>query len=271
MKILNNFKSKLYIKVRNQKSLEFLKYLTKVGHIPSQGKIFELAFNERKILMYVPKIHLELAEAIIHFKSVSTDCEKIIEYFEKNSEVLLSRRFLDVGANQGLYTLALRTNSFDTLSVEGNHELANIIRINILLNESKTKSDVKNLWVTLDVKANYFKHESDFSLTNSVKKFGENEIFNKVTLVSLIREFNPSIVKLDLEGLDSEVILSIKTEDFINVDYLVIEQNNDDLITNKVEAHMKSMGFIKSLASNMLGELVDLKKPGLNNSHYTRI
>ena len=70
--------------------------------------------------------------------------------------------------------------------------------------------------------------------------------------------------------MDSDVILSVKVEDFRNVKYLVIEQNENDSNSKKVSTHLERMGFIKSLATNLLGELVDLNNPGLKNYHYTR-
>jgi FkbM family methyltransferase len=270
-RIIKNFRNKVYKGARTKKSLKLLTYFTKVGNIPLQGKILPLTFNEKNIFFYVPKNHLELAEAILHFEKSDTDCKEIIKYFEKNHKVVSSRRFLDVGANQGLYSLALRKHNFDTLSVEGNHELANLIKINYLLNNYTTAADVLEMWVTPNIESNYFKHESDFSLTNSVKNFGQTEILNKITLGELLLEFNPSVVKLDLEGLDSEVILSITSKDFKNVDYLVIEQKSDDLNSNKVKDHMKSMGLHNSLSTNLQGALVDLKTTGLINCHYTRV
>jgi len=269
--IINNFRNKVYKGAKTNKSLKLLTHFTKIGNIPLQGRVFPLTFNEKNIFFYVPKNHLELAEAILHFEKSDTDCKEIIKYFEKNHKVVSSRRFLDVGANQGLYSLALRKENFDTLSVEGNHELANVIKINYLLNSYTSAAAVLEMWVTPNIESNYFKHEADFSLTNSVKKFGKTEILNKITLGELLSEFNPSVVKLDLEGLDSEVILSIKSKDFKNVDYLVIEQESDDLNSNKVTDHMKSLGMLNSLSTNLQGVLVDLKMTGLINRHYTRV
>ena len=270
-RIINNFRNNVYKSARTKKSLKLLTYFTKIGNIPLQGRVFPLTFNEKNILFYVPKNHLELAEAILHFEKSDTDCKEIIKYFEKNHKGVSRRRFLDVGANQGLYSLALRKENFDTLSVEGNHELANIIKINYLLNGYTTAAAVLEIWVTPNIESNYFKHESDFSLTNSVKNFGQTVILNKISLGELLLEYNPSVVKLDLEGLDSEVILSVKSKDFKNVDYLVIEQESDDLNSNKVKDHMKSMGMLNTLSTNLQGELVDLKTTGLINRHYSRV
>ena len=270
-KIYNNFKSKIYIVTRNKKSLKFLTYFTKIGNISSQGKIFKLDFNGKNIIFYVPKNHLELAEAILHFKKSSTDCTEIIKYFDKNNKVIPKRHFLDLGANQGLFSLALKKNGFKTLSVEGNHELANVLRINYLLNGYTSEENVLEKWVTPNIDSNYFKHESDFSLTNSVKNFGQNKIFNKITLTELLLVFKPSLVKLDLEGLDSEIILSTKPIDFESVVYLVIEQEINDLNSNKVESYMKSMSFLRSLTTNLHGKLVVSSVTGLTNIHYTRI
>jgi FkbM family methyltransferase len=269
--IINNFRNKVYKGAKTNKSLKLLTHFTKIGNIPLQGRVFPLTFNEKNIFFYVPKNHLELAEAILHFEKSDTDCKEIIKYFEKNHKVVASRRFLDVGANQGLYSVALRKENFDTLSVEGNHELVNVIKINYLLNGYTTAAAVLEMWVTPNIESNYFKHEADFSLTNAVKKFGQTEILNKITLGELLSEFNPSVVKLDLEGLDSEVILSIKSKDFKNVDYLVIEQESDDLNSNKVTDHMKSIGMFNSLSTNLQGVLVDSKMTGLINRHYTRV
>ena len=267
----NNFKGKVYTSTKNKKLLRFLIYFTKIGNIPLQGKIFQMAFNGKKILFYVPKNHLELSEAILHFEKSDIDCKEIIKYYEKNHKVVSGRRFLDVGANQGLYSLALKKENFDTLSVEGNHELANVIKINYLLNGYTTAADVLEMWCTPNIESNYFKHESDFSLTNSVQNFGENEIFNKITLEELILKFKPSVIKLDLEGLDSKIILSVKPKYFKNVDYLLIEQDSDDLNRTEVIDHIKSMGFFNSLATNLHGELVDFKSTSLTNRHYTRV
>ena len=87
----------------------------------------------------------------------------------------------------------------------------------------------------------------------------------------LILKFKPSVVKLDLEGLDSKIILSVKPKYFKNVDYLLIEQDSDDLNRTEVVDHIKSMGFFNSLATNLQGELVDLKATSLTNRHYTRV
>jgi FkbM family methyltransferase len=270
-KLINSFKSKAYTGMRGKKSLKFLTYFTKVGSIPTQGKIFKLVFNEKPIFFYVPKNHLELAEAILHFEKSDTDCKEIIKYFAKNHKIISKKDFLDLGANQGLYSLALRLNEFNVLSVEGNHELANLIRINYLLNGCTSEADVLEKWVTPNIDSTYFKHESDFSLTNSVKTFGQNKILNKITLAQLLLEFKPSLVKLDLEGLDTEIMLTIKPQDFESVIYLVIEQGGKETNDSKVEDHLKSLGFHKRLTTNLQGELVVSRIAGLTNVHYTRI
>ena len=166
--------------------------------------------------------------------------------------------------------MALRLNGFNVLSVEGNHELANLIRINYLLNGCTSDADVLEKWVTPNIDSTYFKHESDFSLTNSVKNFGQNEILNKITLAQLLLEFKPSLVKLDLEGLDTEIMLTIKPQDFESVIYLVIEQGGKEINDSKVEDHLKRLGFHKRLTTNLQGELVISKISGLTNEHYTR-
>jgi FkbM family methyltransferase len=267
----NYFKSVVYLSIKNKKLLKFLIYFTKIGNIPLQGKIFQLTFNESNILFYVPKNHLELAEAILHFQKSDTDCKEIIKYFDISRKIIFKKRFLDLGANQGLYSLALKKNNFDTLSVEGNHELANVLKINYLLNGYTSEVDVLEKWVIPNLDSNYYKHESDFSLTNSVKNFGQNKIFNKITLAQLLFEFKPSLVKLDLEGLDSEIILSTKYRDYEGVVYIVIEQDINDVNVSNVEDHLKSMGFLKSLTTNLQGELVVSRIAGLTNVHYVRI
>jgi len=264
-------KSVVYISIKNKKLLKFLIYFTKIGNIPPQGKIFQLTFNESNILFCVPKNHLELAEAILHFQKSDTDCKEIIKYFDISRKIIFKKRFLDLGANQGLYSLALKKNNFDTLSVEGNHELANVLKINYLLNGYTSEVDVLEKWVIPNLDSNYYKHESDFSLTNSVKSFGQNEILNKITLAQLLLEFKPSLVKLDLEGLDTEIILTIKPQDFESVIYLVIEQGGKEINDSKVEDHLKSLGFHKRLTTNLQGELVISKISGLTNEHYTRV
>ena len=140
-----------------------------------------------------------------------------------------------------------------------------------MLNGYTSEENVLEKWVTPSIDSNYFKHESDFSLTNSVKNFGQNKIFNKITLTELLLVFKPSLVKLDLEGLDSEIILSTKPIDFESVVYLVIEQEINDLNSNKVESYMKSMSFLRSLTTNLHGKLVVSSVTGLTNIHYTRI
>ena len=85
-RILNNFRNKAYKIARTKKSLKLLTYFTNIGNIPLQGKIFPITFNETNILFYVPKNHLELAEAILHFEKSDTECKEIIKYYEKNQK-----------------------------------------------------------------------------------------------------------------------------------------------------------------------------------------
>jgi FkbM family methyltransferase len=217
--------------------------------------------------LYIPREHPEIAESILFHKFKDLDTIEVINYFESNYPENKKKLFLDLGANFGYWSLILAKHGFDAYAVEGSEEISKVGKINFILNNLHSENYIES-WVVPRKDKKYFKHESDFSFTNHLSENGIERIRNVTTLDELLKKHEPSVIKMDLEGFDAEILLNTDLHFITKLSYLVIEVENGSNQSSLIENHLLGQGFTLRKKIGVDGKEIKDSKKILANFHF---
>ena len=196
------------------------------------------------------------------------DTLEIIETFNKqkiegNNKLI----FLDLGASYGYWSIFLSRNGFDSIAVEGSSEVAMVGKINFILNDMPVENYLEK-WVIPQDKMTYFKHETNFSFTNHVSTTGNEVLKDTCTLSELISIYKPTLLKLDLEGLDTAVLLQTDKSLLSQLSYIVVEVENGSDEAKEVKEFFFKLGFELRKVFSINGKIVNDQSKVLANMHF---
>lgn len=166
--------------------------------------------------------------------------------------------FLDIGANLGYYSAVL-SKYFDIIvAVEVNEKLIHILRKNIPKN-----SKIINKAVVGDITKNYvFEERSESNLGKvSESTAGRTDKINVISFDEILLEYRPSMIKMDIEGSEYEIIENSSFKH--KPKYLFIEIH---FSLNTQERSVELMKKLKQLGY-MIKFLVGGNKRILNNKN----
>ncbi|PWS31699.1 FkbM family methyltransferase [Pedobacter paludis] len=115
--------------------------------------------------------------------------------------------FFDVGANVGSYTiLASGVKKAKTIAFEPINVTWNILSKNVMLNHLEDLVILRNNAVGSEEKDLYFTDNQD-TTNHVVTLIQENSsVVNVITLNSFYKEHKPNLIKIDVEGFETEVV-----------------------------------------------------------------
>jgi FkbM family methyltransferase len=229
----------------------------------SGGVIFYEGFN-----LYLPQERKEFAESLISHRFKDPDTLEIIKIFNKleiqeNDELI----FLDLGASYGYWSLFLSRNGFTPIAVEGSSKVAVVGKINFILNDIPVENYLER-WVIPQDERTYFKHETNFSFTNHINTVGNEILKNTCTLSELISIYKPTLLKLDLEGLDTAVLLNTDESLFVQLSYIVVEVDNGSDEAEEVKEFFFKLGFELTKVFGINGKIINDQSRVLANMHF---
>lgn len=180
----------------------------------------------------------------IYFKSYLTGQNALIENFKDNvylkyTKIRDNDVILDLGAHIGIFALrASLENPEKIICVEPIKSLTSILKKNITINNLKNKIEViekavyhknkKTICMIENLEAtthNFLLHTRRRirKLWHSpVKKFKRVAV-ETISLKNLIKTFNPTIIKCDIEGEEYETFLKLNDKYLENIRYIALE------------------------------------------------
>ena len=247
--LINGMRSHLYLLVKRLRLINLLKRFTKVGKFTPEIIIF----NQNNLYYALPSGHSELVESLIYFEFESKDLSLIQEFARHRG----CETFLDIGANIGEFSIGMSHVAQRIIAVEGNPQLSKCLKVSNILNGGQIT--VLNQWV---VPHNQYGFSPNFtgnllttSLVPTLDQSSQDQI-TCVTLSDLLGEFEPSMLKIDIEGLDIDVVLNTEKIYFRTVDYLVLEVFSDSSQIEALMSHLNLAGFEFVHAVNLVkGEI----------------
>jgi FkbM family methyltransferase len=262
-------RNNLYKIVKQNDSLKFLFRFTRVGRLmsgyPGGGVVFFENFK-----LYIPLDREEFAESLLFHGFNDPDTLEIIRTF--NSQKTASDKkfiFLDLGASYGYWSLFLSRYGFIPIAVEGSSEVAKVGKINFILNSLPIENYLE-FWVIPKNEKTYFKHETKFSFTNHLSTTGSEVLANTCTLSDLISDHEPTLLKLDLEGVDIAVLLSTEKELLAKLTYIVIEVENGSDGAEEIKEFLSELGFERRKVFSVQGKVINGQSRTLANMHFVK-
>lgn len=236
-----------------------------MGRHSGGGVVFFESFK-----LYIPIERKEFAESLLFHRFNDPDTREIITAFnlekiEKDKEVI----FLDLGASYGYWSLFLSRNGFIPIAVEGSSQVAKVGKINFILNDLPAENYLEK-WVIPKDEKTYFKHETNFSFTNHLSTTGNELLKNTCTLSDLISTYKPTLLKLDLEGLDTTVLLHTEEGLLTQLTYIVVEIENGSYEAQNVKDFLFNLGFNLRKVFSVQGEMIEDQSRALVNMHFTK-
>ena len=184
--------------------------------------------------------------------------------------------FVDIGANVGAYTiLASAEIKAKTIAIEPVPSTFENLTANVLINQIQNK--VETLNIGLSRKKGTLEFTKSHDTVNHVAKDHEKDKINVDvdTLDSIVKDKYPSLIKIDVEGFETEVILG--AENILNHEQLkaiIIELNGSGLRygydENKIHEKLIHKGFLPYDYNPKKRELKRLKKYSAHNTIYIR-
>jgi len=267
--MIKNIRAFLYKSVKQKVYLKSFYRFTKVGRLMQRYLGGWVVFFE-SFKLYVPLERKEFAESLLFHGFNDPDTLEIVKAFkkqklEKNKKLI----FLDLGASYGYWSLILSRNGFIPIAVEGSSEVAKVGKINFILNDLPIENYLEK-WVIPKDERTYFKHETEFSFTNHVSTTGNEPLRNTCTLSELISIYTPTVLKLDLEGLDTAVLLHTEEKLISKLSYIVVEIENGSDEAQEVKNFLSKLGFNLRKVFSIQGEIIDNQSRVLANMHFIK-
>ncbi len=167
--------------------------------------------------------------------------------------------FLDIGANQGLYTLCagMNKNCIACFSFEPVGRTFSLLKKNVIINDLSTKCHLFNKAISnksgqceISIKANHSGAASMCSGNDLTKDANNNielvEAISYIELDSLIsnKDKVELIVKIDVEGFEMNVVKELfKTQMAKDISEIYFEVNERWVNYNDIEVLLKSNGY----------------------------
>lgn len=204
-------------------------------------KILKNCFLGKKNENIVAPIDNIILPSILNSGAWESHIIKLIKKYSKKRKFIL----LDIGANIGLMSRQIINSKIKiskTFCFEPDKKKIEFIRYNLskyknikIMNYGLGKKDIntklyKNIYNFGDT--SFVKKTSNFSkakVKNINKFFSKNLSLNKL----------PIIYKSDTQGMDEEIILSLKEKFLKNIEILIIEINNNRMILKNIEKFNK--------------------------------
>jgi FkbM family methyltransferase len=185
--------------------------------------------------------------------------------------------FVDVGANIGSYTiLAAAAKKNQTISIEPDRNNFNWIQKNVTLNNCNHLVTIHN--VALGKSKDTLKFSKQFDTVNHIVAENENSEFIEVevdTLDNILYNTNPSIIKIDVEGYETNVLKgALSTLDKKSLQAIIIELNGSGnrygFDENLIHNLLLSKNFLPYTYNPYSRELIESKIFGTHNTIYLR-
>ena len=220
--------------------------------------------------MYIPLERKEFAESLLFHGFDDPDTLEIIKAFNVKKTVPDKKfTFLDLGASYGYWSLFLSRYGFIPIAVEGSSEVAKVGKINFILNSLPVENYLE-FWVIPKNEKTYFKHETQFSFTNHLSTAGSEVLINTCTLSDLISRYKPTLLKLDLEGLDTAVLLNTEKELLAKLTYIVVEVENSSHEAEEIKEFLSKLGFELRKVFSVQGKVITDQSRTLANMHFVQ-
>lgn len=204
-------------------------------------KILKNCFLGKKNENIVAPIDNIILPSILNSGAWESHIIKLIKKYSKKRKFIL----LDIGANIGLMSRQIINSKIKiskTFCFEPDKKKIEFIRYNL----SKYKN-IKIMNYGLgkkDINTKLYKNIYNFGDTSLVKKTSN---FSKAKVKNINKFFSknlslnklPIIYKSDTQGMDEEIILSLKEKFLKNIEILIIEINNNRMILKNIEKFNK--------------------------------
>ena len=167
--------------------------------------------------------------------------------------------FLDIGANQGLYTLcaSMNTNCITCFSFEPVSKTFALLKKNVMVNDYSTKCHLINKAISnisgsydISIKPNHSGVATMHSRNNLISETNNNietiEAISYIELDNLIKNNDKIalIVKIDVEGFEMNVIKELlKTQIAKEITEIYFEVDERWVNYNDIESLLKSNGY----------------------------
>ncbi len=172
-----------------------------------------------------------------------------------------------MGASYGYWSLLLSNHGFIPIAIDGSSEVSKVGKINFILNGIPPENYLEK-WI-IPVKGHtYYKHESSFSFTNHINLLGTDAIRNTCTLNELLDMYKPSLIKLDLEGLDFSILINTEVRLLQNIKYIVIEVQNFSDESLLIKEFLVKQGFALLKTIGLDGTILTNDESVIANLHF---
>jgi len=184
--------------------------------------------------------------------------------------------FIDIGANIGAYTiLASGEIGSKSISIEPIPKTFKILTDNILINHLQSKVSALN--IGLGSSKGLLKFTKSFDTVNHVVIDDEKDTIDVEvnTLDNIISDQNPSLIKIDVEGFETEVLNGAKkTLDNSDLKAIIIELNGSGkrygYDENKIHQKLIELKFKPFSYDPKNRELKKISSYGTHNTIYIR-
>lgn len=135
------------------------------------------------------------------------------------------KNILDLGANIGLHSIVLNLLGYNVHCYEADPETFSVLQNNLHLNDCKNVRAINSAAANFDGVAEFTRVCGNLTgshLTGAKKDpYGELEKFsvNVVDIGKIVHQFD--LVKIDIEGLEADVLCSVPTEIANNIDFML--------------------------------------------------
>ena len=221
-------------------------------------KFIIFKFFKRQVVnsYYGVKLNANYDDATFKFYMIGSYGD---DYWKHISDKIQPFIFLDIGANQGLYTLCalMNKNCIACFSFEPVSKTFALLKKNVTVNDLSTKCHLINKAITnksgfydISIKANHSGVASMHPTNDLVSKNDSNietiEAISCIELENLIenREKVGLVVKIDVEGSEMNVITELlKTQLAKEINEIYFEVDERWVDYNDIEILLKSNGY----------------------------
>jgi len=161
---------------------------------------------------------------------------------------------LDLGGNTGYLVVKYHDKVKQIITVEPDKDNIEIIQDNIKLNNISNTIVIDKAVVHDDKKqiSFYIVNGKSTSMNSIFKTRGRKEVtVGCVNINYLIETYNPTHIKIDIEGAELDVLNNIKTENFKNIKQIIFEYHFSILKDKNKEQFCQLIENLKSIFSEV--------------------